>query len=67
METNKRSFAKAVSYRFFGTICTFLIAFILTGDGLIATTVGIADLLVKTLLFYFHERLWNIIKWGTKK
>jgi adenylylsulfate kinase len=66
METNKRSLAKAISYRFVGTIVTFMIAFTLTGDFLISSAVGVADLIFKTLLFYLHERLWNYIKWGHK-
>jgi uncharacterized membrane protein len=56
-----------VSYRLFGSIVTFLIALILTGDPFISTAVGIADLIAKTFLFYFHERLWNRISWGKNK
>lgn len=66
MDTNKRSLAKAVSYRLLGSLFTFLIAFVLTGDALISSAVGFADLIVKTLLFYLHERVWNFIKWGHK-
>lgn len=66
-ETNTRSIAKAVSYRFFGSIVTFLIALVLTGDPIISTAVGIADLFAKTFLFYLHERLWNKISWGWRR
>ena len=65
-ETNTRSLAKAISYRIFGSITTFIIAFILTGDPIISSAVGIADLFAKTILFYLHERLWNKISWGFK-
>lgn len=67
METNKRSLAKAISYRVVGSIFTFLIAWALTGDAIISSAVGVADLIVKTLLFYAHERAWNLIKWGTRQ
>jgi uncharacterized membrane protein len=66
VETNKRSLVKAISYRLVGSIATFTIAFLLTGDVIVSSAVGVADLVVKTLLFYFHERLWNLIKWGHK-
>lgn len=66
METNKRSLAKAVSYRLLGSLFTFVIAFIFTGDVLVSSAVGIVDLIVKVILFYLHERAWNLIKWGHK-
>jgi uncharacterized membrane protein len=55
---------KAISYRLFGSIVTFIIALILTGDYVVASAVGIADLFAKMFLFYIHERVWNKISWG---
>jgi uncharacterized membrane protein len=66
-ESNTRSVAKAVSYRLFGSLTTFAIAFALTGDPMISSAVGIADLVAKAILFYVHERLWNRISWGRQK
>ena len=63
-EKNSRSIAKAVSYRVFGSIVTFAIALLLTGDVVISSAVGVADLFAKSILFYLHERLWNKISWG---
>jgi uncharacterized membrane protein len=66
-EKNSRSIAKAVSYRVFGSIVTFAIALLLTGDAVISSAVGVADLFAKSILFYLHERLWNKIDWGRTK
>jgi uncharacterized membrane protein len=66
-DNNSRSIAKAVSYRLFGSIVTFLIAFVLTGSLAISSAVGIADLFAKTILFYLHERIWNKIPWGRQR
>jgi uncharacterized membrane protein len=63
-ESNIRSIAKAVSYRLFGSLTTFIIAYILTGDLTVAGAVGVADLFGKMILFYLHERVWNKVKWG---
>ena len=63
-ETNTRSVAKAVSYRLFGSLTTFAIAFALTGDPIVSSAVGIADLIAKAVLFYVHERIWNRVNWG---
>lgn len=65
-EKNSRSIAKAISYRVFGSIVTFAIALLLTGDAAISSAVGMADLFAKSILFYLHERLWNKIAWGRK-
>jgi len=66
-DTNTRSITKAVSYRIFGSFVTFLITFIFTGNMITSTAVGLADLLVKTYLFYLHERVWDRIAWGKNK
>ena len=63
-EKNSRSIVKAISYRIFGSIATFTIAFILTNDVVVSSAVGIADLFAKAILYYLHERIWNKISWG---
>ena len=45
---------------------TFLVAFLLTGDFAIAGTIGIAQAVTNTVLYYFHERIWNRVAWGAK-
>lgn len=71
------SFAKAVSWRMVGTIDTIMISFIIiqfTGSHeelkvpaiFQASTIGLAELFTKILLFYLHERVWNRIEYGRK-
>lgn len=43
---------------------TIMIAWFLTGSVAVATTIGVADSIVKTLLFYGHERAWDVSDWG---
>lgn len=59
-----RSFVKALSWRFLGTLDTILLSWIISGRLDLAFSIGLFELLTKTLLYYFHERLWGIIKWG---
>jgi uncharacterized membrane protein len=63
-DSHTRSVAKAVSWRVTGTVDTFLISWLITGH--VATAGGIAatEVLTKVVLFYFHERSWNVIRWG---
>jgi len=67
METKTRSVVKALSWRFFATIITGTIVWILTGEVAFAVTVGFIDTMVKLVIYYFHERLWLKISAGIVK
>ncbi len=60
----RRSFTKAVTYRTSATGLTVLLAYIITGDIMVSLLVAPADFILKLLLFYFHERVWNRVRWG---
>lgn len=62
--TKSRSFTKALSYRVFGTVASFIIIYIVTGKGTLATIVAFWETIVKVVLYYFHERVWNWLPWG---
>ncbi len=59
-----RSIAKAVSWRIIGTLDTLIVSYILTGEIVLATSIASIDFVTKMILYFFHERLWNRIKWG---
>ena len=63
-ERHQRSFAKAVSWRVTGTIDTFIISFILTGNATIAGSIAAVEVITKIILYYFHERIWAMVHWG---
>lgn len=63
----RRHFVKAVTYRTSATALTMLLAYIVTGDIMVSLMVAPADFVLKLLLFYFHERVWNRVKWGVNK
>jgi uncharacterized membrane protein len=65
-ETPSRSIVKSVSWRVLGTLDTFLISWMVTGETYIAFSIGSIELLTKMLLYFCHERLWNNIKWGKR-
>ena len=62
-DTSVRSLAKAVSWRVTGTIDTFLISWLITGQVLLASGIALTEIMTKILLFWLHERVWNKIKW----
>lgn len=65
-ETNIRSIAKTISWRFTGSFATFLISYIILGNFTIAGSIAIAQIIANTILYFIHERIWNKIQWGRK-
>ncbi len=59
-----RSIAKTISWRLIGTLDTIIISWIITGEITMALSIGSIELVSKMLLYFFHERAWNRIKWG---
>jgi uncharacterized membrane protein len=63
-DTPTRSLAKAVTWRMTGTIDTFVISWLITGELLLASGIAVTEILTKIVLFWLHERAWNRIEWG---
>ena len=63
-EHRSRSIAKGITYRFLGTLVTFIISYSITGNANLAGKISLLDILLKTLLYVAHERAWNRISWG---
>ena len=63
-EKPMRSIVKAVSWRVLGTIDTMIIAWFITGEIAMALSIGSIEVVTKMILYFFHERIWNVIKWG---
>jgi len=59
-----RSVAKALSWRVIGTLDTLIVSYFLTQEFSIAASIASIDFLTKMVLYFFHERLWNAVKWG---
>lgn len=59
-----RSVVKSLSWRTIGTLDTILISWIITGKLDLAFSIGGIELITKMVLYFFHERVWNTIKWG---
>ncbi|TXG38533.1 DUF2061 domain-containing protein [Seonamhaeicola maritimus] len=59
-----RSVAKALSWRIVGTLDTLVVSYVLTGRISLAASIASVDFVTKLILYFFHERAWNVIKWG---
>jgi uncharacterized membrane protein len=65
-ESHAHSVGKTLTWRFVGSIDTFIIALFVTGDLGISASIGVVEILTKSVLFYLHERVWLRSSWGTE-
>jgi len=63
-ETHGRSIAKAMSWRATGSIDTFVISWLITGNTGIAGSIAVTEIVTKVAFYYFHERAWALVRWG---
>ena len=61
-ESNLRSVLKAISWRTLGTIDTFVLSWLITGQVHLAAAIGGTEVITKMILYYGHERVWQRIK-----
>lgn len=66
-ETRKRSLIKTITYRLLIIVSNFVIALVLTRSFSLAAEVAGWSFAVNTMIYFFHERIWNSVKWGRKK
>jgi uncharacterized membrane protein len=66
-EKHYRSIIKAISWRTVGTIDTMVVSFFVTGNLVMAISIGSVEVLTKMVLYYFHERAWNKTNFGRLK
>tara|TARA_B100000609_G_C16972358_1_gene309578 strand:- start:159 stop:386 length:228 start_codon:yes stop_codon:yes gene_type:complete len=60
-ESRKRSLLKAVSWRMLATATTIIIAWAVYRDIRPALAIGGIEFLAKFLVYYLHERVWQIV------
>jgi uncharacterized membrane protein len=60
----RRHLAKAISYRFFGSLVTAIVVFLLTNDLNITLAFFAIESVGKIVLYYVHERVWYHVSWG---
>jgi uncharacterized membrane protein len=63
-ETIGRSVVKTISYRLAILILDFTCIYLFTGQIKIALGFMVISNIYTTLGYFFHERIWDRIKWG---
>lgn len=65
-ETSARSVTKALTYRLWQSLNTFIISLVVTGRLDWATAIVSIEVVVKIVVYFFHERIWTKVRWGVK-
>lgn len=63
-ETNTRTAIKTFSWRITATLATVTLVYLFTGELGIAAAIGGVEVVLKLVLYYAHERVWNQISFG---
>ena len=63
-ETLRRSVVKTISYRLVILILDFVSIYLFTGKVKVAFGFMIVSNIYTTIGYFFHERIWDKIKWG---
>lgn len=54
----KRHIAKTISWRFIGTLDTFMLSWFVTGNPFTGLKIGLTETVTKMVLYFLHERAW---------
>jgi len=60
----KRHLLKAITWRIIASITSFLLVWIVTGNINAGLSIGFADVVIKFILYYLHERAWYNYDFG---
>lgn len=63
-ETINRSLVKTISWRLFVLVIDFSIAYLVTKNFDLSSKLALAKLIVASVFYFFHERIWTRINWG---
>ncbi len=63
-ESHVRSILKGLSWRVIATATIIAIAYFKTGDVTLALEIGAIEFFIKFLLYYGHERAWQLVPSG---
>lgn len=64
-ESHVRSILKGITWRVIATSTIIVIAWLTTGDISMALEIGAIEFFIKLLLYYLHERAWQMAPRGS--
>ena len=65
-DSRTRSLLKGLTWRVVATTTTIVIVWALTGDTKIALQIGAIEVVAKIVVYYLHERAWQLLPHNLK-
>lgn len=53
-----RHILKKLTYRFFATLTTIIVAYMLGASITVSAMLGVGEILLKPIIYFLHERMW---------
>jgi len=67
LETHTRAWVKSIVWRIFGIVILGFISYLVTRSWKDMTIITVIFHGVRVVLYYIHERIWELISWGRVK
>lgn len=67
MDSHKRTIVKTLTWRVVATTVTMLVSYIWLGEWGSAVALALTANVIKSLLYYLHERGWNRVGFGRRE
>ncbi len=64
MDSRVRSWTKSFTWRIMGIVILLLLSYAITGSIKQASLITLIFHLIRVILYYMHERIWEKISWG---
>jgi len=66
-ETHVRSLTKTLVWRFIATCITWATIYFFTRESAESFKIAGVGALITTIMYYAHERVWNLVYWGKRR
>ncbi len=66
VDAHYRSLFKSITWRICASLSTILIVFAFTHKIVLSLGIGAVEVIVKLILYYFHERIWEKVPMGKR-
>ena len=63
-KSDNRHIIKSFTWRLIGTIDTFLLGWLFSGNPFTGLKIGLVEAISKLILYYLHEKLWYRFDFG---
>jgi len=65
-EDNKRALAKTITFRALTVVTDLIVVFALTRRYDLTLGIVLISNIIRTITYFFHERVWNRHEWGRR-